>query len=161
MLTYLLSFHTQARDGTSACFRIAMNRMDFSGTPGQRDSRKVHPVKVRVWNEEISKAVNDYKNAWWQWRQAGEPVCADHPLSKHMKRCKRNLRKVQQKAEARRKTEQSEIIVASAGTDKEFYRLVRQQRKTQGSTLPFLNVENKVLDTPEDICEGWAAYFQT
>ena len=51
--------------------------------------------------------------------------------------------------------------MASAGTDKEFYRLVRQQRKTQGSTTPFLAVKNKVLDTPEDISEGLAAYFQT
>ena len=126
---------------------------------GHRDSRKVRPVKDRVWNEEISKAVKDCKEAWWQWRQAGEPVCADHPLYIYMKRCKRNLRKVQRKAEARRKIEQSERIMASAGTDKEFYRLVRQQRKTQGSAIPFLTVENKVLDTPEDICEGWAAYF--
>ena len=80
------------------------------------DSRKVHPVKDRVWNEEISKAVKDCKEAWWQWRQAGEPVCADHPLSIYMKRCKRNLRKVQRKAEARRKIVQSERIMASAGT---------------------------------------------
>ena len=34
--------------------------------PGNRDSRKVHPVKYRVWNEEISKAVTDCKDAWWQ-----------------------------------------------------------------------------------------------
>ena len=51
--------------------------------------------------------------------------------------------------------------MASVVTDKEFYRLVRQQRKTQGSAIPFLTVGNKVLDIPEDICEGWAAYFQT
>ena len=78
-----------------------------------------------------------------------------------MKRCKRNLRKVQRKAEARRKIEQSKRIMASAGTDKEFFRLVRQQRKMQGSAIPFLTLENKVWATPEDICEGWAAYFQT
>ena len=49
--------------------------------PGHRDSRKVRPVKDRVWNEEISKSVKDCKDAWCQWRQAGEPVCAAHPLS--------------------------------------------------------------------------------
>lgn len=71
------------------------------------------------------------------------------------------MRKVQRKALARRKIDQVEKIMASAGIDKEFYHLVRQQRKTQGSSIPFLNVDNKALITPEDICEGWAAYFQT
>ena len=51
--------------------------------------------------------------------------------------------------------------MVSAGTDKEFYCLVRQQRKTQGSAIPFLTVDNNVMETPEDICDGWAAYFQT
>ena len=128
--------------------------------PGHKDSRRVNPVKVRVWNEEICTAVKMCKSAWWQWRMAGEPENADHPLSQHVKKCKRNLRKAQRQAEARRRIEQSERIMASTGIDKEFYRLVKHQRKTQNSTLPFITVDNKMMDIPEDICAGWATYFQ-
>ncbi|MEW8547096.1 MAG: hypothetical protein AB2693_26575, partial [Candidatus Thiodiazotropha sp.] len=128
--------------------------------PGHKDSRKVNPVKDRVWNEEISNAIKECKTAWWQWRQAGAPENRDHPLSQQMKHCKRKLRKTQRQAEAKRRVENSERIMASSGNDKEFYRLIKLQRKTQDSQLPFLTVNNKILDSPEDICEGWATYFQ-
>ena len=120
----------------------------------------MHPVKDRVLNEDISSAVKLCKIAWWQWRAAGTPENHDHPLSRQMKQCKRNLRKTQRLAEARRRNENVERIMASSGNDKEFYRLIKQQRKAQDSSLPFLSVENKVLDSPEDICEGRATYFQ-
>ena len=114
--------------------------------PGHRDSRKVNPVKVRVWNEEICTAVKMCKSAWWQWRMAGEPENADHPLTQHVKKCKRNLRKAQRQAEARRRIEQAERIMASTGTDKEFYRLIKHQRKTQNSTLAFTRAVNFQID---------------
>ena len=76
------------------------------------------------------------------------------------RKAQRNLRKARRQAKARRRTEQSERIMASTGTDKEFYRLVTHQSKIQNSTLPFMTVDNKMMDTPEDICGGWATYFQ-
>ena len=36
-----------------------------------RETRKLHPVKDRVWNGQISVAVKQYKLAWWQGRMAG------------------------------------------------------------------------------------------
>ena len=141
-------------------FTATLKRAVRISIPGHRDSKKMHPVKDRVWNEDISSAVKLCKLAWWQWRAAGAPEKHDHPLSRQMKQCKRNLRKTQRLAEARIRNENVERIMASSGNDKEFYCLIKQQRKTQDSSLPFLTVENKVLDSPEDICEGWATYFQ-
>ena len=47
-----------------------------------------------------------------------------------------------------------------SGTYKEFCRRVKQQRKPQSKSLLFLAVDNKIMDTPEVICNDWASYFQ-
>ena len=78
-----------------------------------------------------------------------------------MKQCKRTLRKAYRQTEAKRRADNPEHIMASSGNDKEFYRLVRSHGKSKDSSLPsFMTVDNKILDTPNSICKGWAFYFQ-
>ena len=48
--------------------------------------------------------------------------------------------------------------MALSGNDKSS--TVWSQRKGQDSSLSFLTIDNKMLDTPDRICKGWASYFQ-
>ena len=49
--------------------------------------------------------------------------------------------------------------MSSEGRDKEFYRLVKDQRKTKDSSLQFLCVKGKNIESPDEICDGWATHF--
>ena len=51
-----------------------------ASNPGQKDSRKIHPAKDRVLNENISFAVKQYKAVRWQWKAVGCPENCEHPL---------------------------------------------------------------------------------
>ena len=113
----------------------------------------------RVLNHEISEALTACKVAWWLWREAGEPSSKKHPLVIRMKQSIRLLRKSQRQAEAKRTSDKVERIMSSEGSDEEFYQLVKHQRKTSDAPLQFLCVEGKVLEAPDDICDGWSTHF--
>ena len=49
--------------------------------------------------------------------------------------------------------------MSSEGSDKEFYQLVKDQQETSDAPLQFLCVEGKVLEAPDDICDGWSTNF--
>ena len=49
--------------------------------------------------------------------------------------------------------------MASSGSDKECYHLIKSQRKIQDASLSFLTVDIKILHIPESIFEGCASYF--
>lgn len=112
-----------------------------------------------MWNSDIKKALKDCKKAWWQWRGGGEPFDKSRPLVIQMKQAKRLLRKAQGQAEAKRTIEKNERIMSSDASDREFYRLVREQRKTSDPSLQFLTVNGKILESTDDICNGWATQF--
>ena len=76
-----------------------------------------------------------------------------------MKQSKRLLRKSQRQAEAKRTSDKVERIMSSEGSDKEFYQLVKDQRKTSHAPLQLLCVEGKFLEAPDDICHGWSTHF--
>ena len=46
--------------------------------------------------------------------------------------------------------------MSSEGSDKELYKLVKGQRKTSDAPLQFPCVEGKVLESPDDTCDGWS-----
>ena len=127
--------------------------------PNHRTSKQIKVGPKRIWNSEISEALRRCKELWWQWRQIGEPSDNTHPLVVRQKQAKRNLRKAQRQAAARKTIEKVESIMNSHGSDKEFYRLVKEQRKSKDSSLQFLCVNNKILETPEEVCDGWATHF--
>ena len=102
----------------------------FVSIPHHRNTKIIKNGIKRVWNHEISGALKACKVAWWQWREAGEPSSKNHPLVIRMKQSKRLLRKSQRQAEAKRTSDKVERIMSSEGSDKEFYRLVKYQRKT-------------------------------
>ena len=49
--------------------------------------------------------------------------------------------------------------MSSEGSDKEFYILVKDQGKISDAPLQSLCVEGKVLEPPDDICDGWSTHF--
>ena len=75
-----------------------------------------------------------------------------------MKHSKRRLRKNQRQTEAKKTIGKVERIMSSEGSDKEFYRLVKDQRKTEDSSLQFLCVNGKILESPDEICDGWTTH---
>ena len=108
--------------------------------PNHKSSKEIKTGPNRIWNPEISEALRQCKETWWQWRQSGEPTDREHPAVIRQKQAKRNLRKAQRRAAARKTIEKVETIMSSHGSDKEFYRLVREQRQSKSSTLQFLCV---------------------
>ena len=75
-----------------------------------------------------------------------------------MKQSKTLLRKSQRQAEAKRTSDKVKNIMSSEGSDKEFYKLVKDQER-QVTLLTVLCVERKVLESPDDICDGWSTHF--
>ena len=75
------------------------------------------------------------------------------------KQAKRNLRKAQRQATARKSIEKVEKIMSSQGSDKEFYRLVKEQRKTKDSALQALCVNGQILESTDYICDCLATQF--
>ena len=49
--------------------------------------------------------------------------------------------------------------MSSEGSDKKFYKLVQEKRRTSNAPLQFLCVGGKVLESPENICDGWSIHF--
>ena len=127
--------------------------------PNYKPTKEVRNRPRRVWNPDITKALKDCKQAWWEWRRGGEPSDRGHQLVLQVKWTKRQLRKAQRQAEAKRTIERVECIKSSDGSDREFYKPVKEQRKTADSSLQFLAMEGKIIESPDDICEGWATHF--
>ena len=61
--------------------------------------------------------------------------------------------------EAKKTIEKVKCIMSSEGRDKQFYRLVKDQRKTKDFSLQFLCVKGKIIESPDEICDGWATHF--
>ena len=57
------------------------------------------------------------------------------------------------------KSSEAEKILSYQGSDKEFYRLVKEQRKTKDSALQALCVNGQILESTDDICDDWATHF--
>ena len=136
-----------------------LKRAAYVSIPNHKTNKEIICGPKRIWNPESSEALKTYKETWWQWRQSGEPSDKDHPLVIRMKHSKRRLRKIQRQTEAKKTIEKVERIMSSEGSNKEFYRLVKDQRKTKDSALQFLCVKGKILESPDEICDGWATHF--
>ena len=136
-----------------------LKRAAYVSLLNHKTNKEITCEPKRVWNPEIGEALKICKETWWQWRQSGEPSDKDHPLVIRMKHSKRRLRKIQRQTEAKKTIEKVERIMSSEGSDKEFYRLVKDQRKTKDSSLQFLCVNGKILESPDEICDGWATHF--
>ena len=50
--------------------------------------------------------------------------------------------------------------MGTENNSKTFFKLIRGQRKTLISQTETLTVGNKMCDTNQEICEGWAVHFQ-
>ena len=75
------------------------------------------------------------------------------------KQAKRNVRKAKRQAAARITIENVEKIMSSQESDKDFYRLVKEQRKSKESSLQFLCMNGKILESTDEVCEDWATHF--
>lgn len=142
-------------------FTSTLKKAACVSIPNHKVTKEIKCSSKRIWNPEISKALRFCKETWWQWKRCGEPSDKDHPLVLQLKHSKRRLRKVQRQAEARKTIDKVECIMSSEGSDKEFYRLVKEQRKTKDASLQFLCVNGKIRESSDDICEGWATHFDT
>ncbi|CAC5420707.1 unnamed protein product [Mytilus coruscus] len=79
-----------------------------------------------------------------------------------MRAIKKNLCSVQRKHEAnKRQNKMSEIMTLSETNDKQFYTLVKHQRRQTSSSTSILKYNDNVADCDEDIIsETWADYFE-
>ena len=136
-----------------------LKRAAYVSIPNHKTNKEIICGPKRIWNPESGEALKTCKETWWQWRQSGEPSDKDHPLVIRMKHSKRRLRKIQRQTEAKKTIEKVERIMSSEGSNKEFYRLVKDQRKMKASSLQFLCVKGKILESPDEICDGWATHF--
>ena len=125
-----------------------LKRAAYASIPNHKSRKEIKLGHKRIWSPEISKALKCCKDIWWQWRMGG------HPLVIQKKQAKRNLRKAQRQAAARKSIVKIEKIMSSQGSDKEFYRLVKEQRKSKDSVLQFLCVNGKILESIADVCDG-------
>lgn len=116
--------------------------------------------KPRPWIERIANALKECKQAWWKWRVAGKPTSSKHPTVKRRMEAKRALRKEQRRHENNINTAKLNNIMKSRDNSKRFHALIRKQRKTSQTTLKILKVNDRVLEAPDDICDGWATHFQ-
>ncbi|MES9883383.1 MAG: reverse transcriptase family protein, partial [Sedimenticola sp.] len=99
------------------------------------------------------------KQIWWEWRQAGEPAGAQHPLNQRRKQAKRNLRKEQRQEVARSRNIALQQIMDAEPNPKIFHALIRTQRKCSSSSTKTLVVNGTTLQYDEDIVEGWATHL--
>ena len=113
--------------------------------------------KLKVWNEEIKKALKDTRMAHKEWREAGKPN--EGELIRTKKKCKSNLRKSVRVEQAIKSAKTKEDIMnARTGNTKLFHQLVNNERKCPNGTVE-LEVKDKMYYGPDQIVHGFREHF--
>ncbi|MES9904845.1 MAG: reverse transcriptase domain-containing protein [Sedimenticola sp.] len=128
--------------------------------PNHKTHVKKKYRKTRLWSPGIASAVKECKQAWWKWRISGKPTSSKHPAVKRRVEAKRSLRKEQRRLACQQKITTIENIMKTKDRSKKFHSLIRNQRKTSQTTTKLLKVNGCILETTDEICDGWATHFQ-
>ena len=109
---------------------------------------------------DVKDCVMRSKNAHWEWKMAGKPD-KNHHTYKRKQSAKSELRRIQRvNAAIERQNTYSDIMQATKDDSKTFYKLVRKQRGNSNTATSELIYDEKVCETPSDICKGFFEYFQ-
>lgn len=136
---------------------VKATKTSIPGYDPKGRNKKKRPPKPR--GPDIQGAAKLSKEAWWRWKCEGSPVHNDHPLKTAMTKAKRNLRKIQRRSHAERRTAELEQIMHSKDINNMFYQLIRKQRTTSKSLTNCIFIDDIKLSSPEEITEGWATHF--
>ena len=128
--------------------------------PSYKSEVKLKKQKQRPWSEKIVQAVKESRLAWWEWKKAGAPSERSDPYVQEMRKAKKNIRKEQRLEAARQRNKKVESIMDSSNDTKTFFKLIKEQRKTSSTQTETLVVGNKICNTDQEICDGWALHFQ-
>ncbi|CAG2242211.1 unnamed protein product [Mytilus edulis] len=123
--------------------------------------RKNKSVKrKREWTPQMSNLAKDANFYHWKWKMEDNKNRNSENYRK-MRSIKKNLRSVQRRHEAnKRQNKMAEIMTLSETNDKQFYTLVKHQRRQGSSSTSVLKYNDNVADCDEDILETWADYFE-
>ncbi len=113
-----------------------------------------------VWTPAIKEALSKKKKAFSQWKRAGRPEDAEHPLLKANKEAKKNFRKAQRLQEnTKYQKDVEKIAEAKKINSKLFHKLVKLRSHSKVSPkVNELIVDGKKF-TGSDIAEGWFRHF--
>jgi hypothetical protein len=138
---------------------ILLRASDEACGPKPRQHKK-SKGGIRPWNPRISSAIAASKKAHREWKRAGSPKNPNHPTVLQRKLAKKAIRKEINAANWKKTNSlQQEIDTASSGDVKLFHKLIRKQRQTTTSRITELCVNEAILTTPEEICEGFGTHF--
>ena len=122
-----------------------LKKAAYVSIPNHRATKEVKTATRRIWNTVVNNTLKNCKETWLQWRRCDEPTDKDHPLVLGHK-SKREHRKSQRRTVARKTMKEEKSIMSSDCSDKEFYQLAKQQRKTKDSSLQFPQVDDTILE---------------
>ena len=122
--------------------------------PKQRKSITGKRKRTLKWDKVMKPQVRKIKDLTWEWKQMGKDKTSH--LFLQIKQEKKTLRAMQRrKAATDRKQKQEKISMAHENDKDLFYKLIKQQRKSQYSGITTMDFEGNTLQT-----EGWANYFE-
>ena len=130
----------------------------FTKKKKKKKKKKQHEYKVPH-NEEIAKAMQNSKAAFWLWKTVGRP--GDPSVTYHeMKSAKKVLRRLQRQEASRKNCERIAEIMQSSSEDKQlFYQLINKQRSTNSRAQVTLKYNGDYVSNTHDVCQVWEKHF--
>ncbi|XP_045205894.2 uncharacterized protein LOC123558082 [Mercenaria mercenaria] len=137
---------------------IKNTMMNFKAKPKKLNSKP----KLRVWNKDISEALQLLRKSYKAWNAGGRPWEPNDPRFYAMKLHKKLFRsKCRIERARRKKLEQEEILNTRFKDPKLFNKLVNKQKCKSSDDLDSLHVNGVEYSGTASVIDGFYEHFQT
>lgn len=143
--------------------KIDMSSIMFSeaATLSSQQKRKSGAIRpaLSVWNEDISSALKQKREAYKQWKLHGYSSDPENPLTISKKAANHQFRKqIRMEIASRKSTERLKLMETRTRDTKLFYQLINKQRNRLHNCVDDLNVANK-LYSGDNVIDGFRDHF--
>ena len=144
---------------TESMVQLLADGLRDAARPFTREKKKHQHIYKVPHNDDIAKAIQNSKLAFWIWKSEGRPG-APNETYHIMKSAKKLLRQLQRQEPSRKNREQIEEIMQSTSKDKQlFYKVINKQRSTTSGTQVTLTYNGEHISNNHEVCGAWEQHF--